>query len=48
MMLKKNLMHQIMKSIYHYLLERIKVIGIMKDELERKIMAEFVVFRPKT
>ena len=33
MMLEKDLIHQIMKSIDHYLKERIKkVIGVMKDE----------------
>ena len=46
MMLKKDLIHQIMKSIDHYLQERI--IGLMKDELGGEIMAKFVALRPKT
>ena len=48
-MLKKDLIHQIMKSIDHYPQEGIKkVIGLMKDELGGKIMTEFVALRPKT
>ena len=45
---KKDLIHQIIKSVDHYLQEKMKVIGLMKDKLGRKIMAEFFAFRPKT
>ena len=48
-MLKKDLIHEIMKSIDHYLQERIKkVIGLMKDELGGRVMTEFVASKPKT
>ena len=40
MVLKKDLIHQIMKSIGHYLQEEIKeVIRLMKHELGGKIMS---------
>ena len=37
-----------LSSIDHYLQEKIKVIGLMKDELGGKLMIELVVLRPKT
>ena len=47
-MLKKDLIHQIMKSIDHCLHERTKkVIGLMKDELGWMIVTEFEALRPK-
>ena len=48
MMLKKYLAHLILKSVGHYLQEKIKkVIGLMKDDLVAKITTEFVALRPK-
>ena len=47
-MSKKDLIHQIMKSIDYYLKENKKVIGLMKDELGSKIKIEFVALRTKT
>ena len=49
MMLKKDLIHQIMRSIDHWLQEKTKkVIGLMKDKLGGKIMTESPALRPKT
>ena len=42
MMLKKDLIHQIMKSIDHYQKEK------TKDELGGKMMTDFAGVRPKT
>ena len=43
MILRKDLIHQIMKLIDHFL-----VIGLTKDKLGGKVMAQLAVFRPKT
>ena len=49
MTLKIGSILQIMKSIGLYEQEKIKkTIGLMKDELGRKIIMEFVTLRPKT
>ena len=49
MTLKIGSILQIMKSIGLYQQEKIKkTIGLMKDELGRKIIMEFVTLRPKT
>ena len=49
MMLKKDLINQIVKSIDHYLQGRNdKVIGLMKGVLGGKIITKFVALRPKT
>ena len=47
-MLKKGLTLQITMLIDHYLKEKNKVIGLMKDELGGGIITEFVALRPKT
>ena len=47
MMLGKDLIHQTMKSIDHYLQGK-NVIGFMKNELGGKIMTEFAALWPKT
>ena len=47
MMLKNDLIHQIMTLIDHCLQEKKKVIGFIKDKLERKIMTEVVALKPK-
>ena len=48
MMLKKDLIHKIMKLIDHYQKEKDKkVIGSMKDELGENT-TEFAALRPKT
>ena len=48
-MLEQDLILQIMSQKGHYVEEEIKtVIGLMKDELGEKFMAEFAALRPKT
>ena len=47
-MLKKDLKLQIMSSKDRFQKEKKEVIGVMKDELARKIMKEFVGLKAKT
>ena len=46
-MLKKDLIHQIMKSTDHCLKNK-KFIGLVEDELGGEIRTKFVALRPKT
>ena len=47
-MLKKDLKLQIMSQKDRFQKEKKEVIGVMKDELARKIMKEFVGLKAKT
>ena len=48
-MLKKDFIHQIMKLIVHYQKEKnIKIIGLMNNELGRKIITKFGAIILKT
>ena len=47
-MLEQDLILQIINQKDHCLEKKIKVIRLMKDELDEEIMTEFASLRPKT